>query len=191
MADEENAPTSEEAASPASVAAPAEEGGESPKKSGLKVNKILIGLGLQLVVLLTAVAFLINGVFNQPKTRLTRAKLEQRVVASVEENEKDFRDYDLGEIIVNTSPTTTMRTRISIEVTNEEVSKMLKRRDLMIRARALSVISQFPKEQLKKVHGKLQLKDKLVEAFVDELEKGEFKGDGTVRNVYFLDIIQM
>jgi flagellar basal body-associated protein FliL len=181
MADENtNAPEGAEAAAASGT-------GEGKKK---KLTPLMMGLFAQLGMLLVAVGLMIHAIYMIPKPKLDRKTLEDRVVASIHDDRESIRQMDLAEIVVNLSPETSMRTKLTIEVSNEEVLEALKKREIMIKARAWRILSAFPHDKLLRVHGKLQLKDKLIEALIDELEKSQYKGAGTVREVYLVDMIR-
>jgi flagellar basal body-associated protein FliL len=163
-------------------------GSASGKK---KVTPILIGLGVQVVFLLIAVGLLIHAIFLQPKPKLDTKTMEKRMITSIHDDSAAIEQIDLDEIIVNLSPEHTLRAKLSVEVSNDKVATALRSRLVMIKARARQVMSSFPHEKLEKVHGKLQLKDKLIEVMIDELSNAHFEGNGTIRDVYFVDLIKM
>jgi flagellar FliL protein len=168
------------------------EGGEegADKAPTKKKIPLMLLLGVAQLVLTLGAGGLIAKVALSKKPELQRQDLQERAIASIKDIDEDIQTVSLEPFTVNTSLKKIMKTTLEIEVSNPEVTAYLKNRMPMIRAQIIDLLSRQNIEDLKKVQGKLLLKDVIRETLNDELLSSG-KAKGFVRDIYFVEFLMI
>lgn len=168
------------------AAAPAEGAEEAPKK---KISLALIMLGLQLVVLLGAGGVIVKVALAPKKVDMSEKTLKESAIASVRDDLEDLRFVEFEDFTANLLGQRILKTKIQVEVSNEEVAKVIERRKAAIRAQILNVLSAQTGNETEKIQGKLLLKDAIRDAMNEEISPLVKKG--VVRDVYFVEFLMI
>lgn len=157
-----------------------------PKKA---LNPITIGLALQSVLMLALVGFVGKTVFMTPKPDLSPQLLQERVVASIRDENADIQYLPIKELVVNMDAKHTIKAELVLEVSNAEILQLFTDRAPIIRSKVLRVLSGQTFSRVDKIQGKLELKDRLIQVLNQELADSNYRGNGTVRDIYFVDLL--
>lgn len=165
------------------------DGAEAPEQAPKKLNLASIGLAVQAVVMLAVVGVIAKVVFMTPKPDLTQNTLEERVIASIRDESEDIQHLPVEELIAKIDEEKTIKAEIVLELSNSEIRQILESRSPIIRSRILQVLSGQKFSKVDRIQGKLELKDRLVHILNEELAKANYQGTGTVRDIYFVNLL--
>lgn len=179
MAEEEN---NEEKAAEGAPEATA----DAPKK---KLPLLAIGLIVQSVVVLVCVVMVAKSVFMAPKVQLSKESLGERVIASIRDTQENIKYIGIKDLVSNMDSEHTIKAQLVLELSDEKILKIFESRMPIIRSRVIRILSQQTFDRLDRIQGKLELKDKLIQVLNDELAQANYEGIGTVRDVYFTDLL--
>ncbi len=166
---------------------PEGEAEQAPKK---KLPLGLILIVFQLVVILGAGGLMIKAI-TSTKPPITKQKMTERAIASVEDSIDDIKIMELPGMTVNAHGKRMVKTTMNIEVSNEATMKILQKRLPVVQAKIQSVIMLYSaKANYDLLSGKLLLKDRIIDVINKELsEQKEFSG--VVRDIYFMEFIMI
>ena len=168
----------------------APEGAEAPQEEAKKKpNLMMIGLIAQAVMVLAALGVIVKVVMFAPKADLSANTVKERIISSIRDSEEEIRNFKIEKITVNLENNHTLSAEIVLEISNEEVLRVLEGRIPVVKARLIQVLSDQIYERVDKIQGKLELKDRITEALNEELRAAKYHGEGLVREVYFVDMI--
>jgi flagellar basal body-associated protein FliL len=165
------------------------EGGAEEAKPKKKLNPLLLGLGLQTVLLLVGAGLFVKGTLFAPKPKLTVQSFQERAIASVEDDLSKVQNVDLDPISVTMPGKNLIKTKLSLEVSNAETASLIKLRLPEVTSTINTVLSRQNLLELNTLQGKLEFKDTLRDALNDVLSK-QAKHPGIVRDVYVLEFMQ-
>ncbi|NCN27603.1 flagellar basal body-associated FliL family protein [bacterium] len=165
----------------------AEEATAQKPKKGL--NLASIGMMVQAVVMLAMVGLIAKVVFMSPKPDLSGKTLGERIIASVRDESEDIQHMSLDQLVVNIDNEHTLKAQLVLELSDSDILKAFESRTPIIRSKILKILSLQKFANMDKIQGKLELKDLLVQLLNEELSKTSYKGKGTVRDIYFTDLV--
>jgi flagellar basal body-associated protein FliL len=158
---------------------------ETPKRK-LPVLALLAGGQTFLSLALGGLVFYGLNALNTPS--VTPEKMQERAIASVRDSVAQIQWMELDPFITNTVSKNTLKTSLSVEVSDAQTAQMLQSRMPAIRARVLTLLSQQNALSLRRMQDKLLLKDAIREALNLEIQKSGLK-EGVVRDVYLVDFL--
>lgn len=165
-----------------------EETAAAPAKKKLPMGLIAI-LG-QCVLTLGAAGFAIWAINNPPKPPVSVSELKERTIASIEDKEEDIKHIELEEFQVNSKSGGTLRTKLTLEVSNPEVETTIKNRLPRVKDRVAAILSEVEKKDIQDIQGKLAVKNHIRNSINDLILP--MMGDsatGLVREVYVIEIM--
>ncbi len=163
---------------------------DKPKK---KIPLLYIAIGLQVLCLLGAGAFLVSATLKIDKPKLSKSKMMERAVTALRDDLAQVQMVPLEEFTVNMgSSLGVIQAKIHVEVSNSETAAALAARMPIVRARIIDLLSRQKPKGLSRIQGKLQLKDAVREVLNDTLVS-DHRGasSGVVRDIFFVDLILM
>jgi flagellar basal body-associated protein FliL len=162
---------------------------EAPKK---KIPLMYILLGGQALSMVLAVSFLVFAIGKADKPRITKEKMVERAIAAIHDDLSQVQLVPLEEFTVNMGGTqTVIQAKINVEVSNRATANLLAERMPVVRSKIIDLLSRQKPGSLSRIQGKLQLKDAVREALTDAILRESGKSSGTIRDIYFIDLILM
>ncbi len=162
---------------------------EQPKK---KLPLLYIILGSQALLMIGASCFVVFALGKATKPKLTKVKMVERAIAAVHDDLSQIQLVALDEFTVNMGGTeTVIQAKINVEVSNQATANLLAQRLPVVRAKIIELLSRQKAGSLSHIQGKLQLKDAVREALNDSVIRDSGVISGTIRDVYFVDLILM
>lgn len=172
----------------------------APKK---KPSGLVLVLFAQTFVMLACAGLIVKTIVMAKKPDLSPKALQESAIKSVRDEEVAIKVMDLEDFVVNISKTYILRTKIQVEVSNDDVVQKLTARKPAIRARILGLLSTQEAKASGKIQAKLLLKDAIREAINEELFENvhaEIRApasqghapsgtQGVVREVYLVDFV--